>query len=138
MPIRVNQETLANIAAAVARGEATVGGRTPPDLAVAPGIAERDFTWEVIALAQSHGWLAVHIPPTCNQDGDWRTAVTGDGVGLVDLILVRERVVWAELKVGDNTLSARQREWAARLRAAGQEVYCWYPADAAEIGRVLT
>jgi hypothetical protein len=64
--------------------------------------------------------------------------VQGDGRGFVDLILVRDRVVWAELKAEAGRLTAEQEAWAESLRGAGQEVYCWKPSDWLEIVRVLT
>jgi hypothetical protein len=57
--------------------------------------------------------------------------------GYPDLTLVRDRVVWVELKSETGKPSAAQRAWLETLEAAGGEVYIWRPSDLEEVGRVL-
>jgi hypothetical protein len=97
---------------------------------------EAEFTSAVIAFAKLHGWHAVHFRP-CRTNHGWRTAVQGDGAGWPDLVLVRERIVFCELKTDKGRTRPDQDVWADRLRAAGAEVYLWRPADWDEIDRVL-
>lgn len=66
------------------------------------------------------------------------TAVQGDGAGFPDLVLVRERVVWVELKSDIGVLSDEQEIWIAMLHRAGQEVYVWKPCDWDTILEVLS
>ena len=47
--------------------------------------------------------------------------------GLPDLILVGNRVLFAELKVRRNRPTAEQTEWINALRNAGQEAVVWWP-----------
>jgi hypothetical protein len=111
------------------------------------GYSEAQFTKEVIAEARSLGWLTAHFRPAMCRDGRWITAVQGDGKGFPDLVLVREaRLIFAELKVGNNKLSPSQRKWKKALERAemallehhGFLVYrVFYPSDWPEIMKML-
>jgi len=100
---------------------------------------EAAFQRAVLAFANLHGWRTAHFRPGLNRRGQWQTAVQGDGAGFPDLVLVRERVVWAELKSDRGKVSAEQQEWINALCRAGQEVYVWRPTpgDWEEIEMVL-
>jgi hypothetical protein len=100
------------------------------------GPSEEDFLNEVMDYARSNEWACAHFRAARTEHG-WRTAVSGDGKGFVDLVMVRERVVWAELKTAKGRLSPEQRAWSDRLKAARCEVYLWRPASWGEIRRVL-
>lgn len=52
-------------------------------------------------------------------------------------MLVRERVIYAELKTMVGRSTPAQLDWQARLRAAGQEVYEWRPNQGAEVRAIL-
>lgn len=96
---------------------------------------EKEFTRSVIDLAQWRKWRVAHFRPARTQEG-WRTAVQGDGKGFLDLVLARERLVVAELKMPWGTVSDEQEEWLKVLSAC-VETYLWYPKDWAQIERVL-
>lgn len=49
--------------------------------------------------------------------------------GWPDLALVRERVLFAELKTTGGKLTDAQLEWLMALESAGAEVYVWRPID---------
>lgn len=100
------------------------------------GGTEAGFTTAVIAYARLMGWKAHHQRPARTRDG-WRTAVSGDGKGFLDLVLCRERVVFAELKTDRGRLTPEQKMWVGWLTAAGQEVHVWRPENWPEIERVL-
>jgi hypothetical protein len=95
-------------------------------LSLVPRQSEADFQRQVIELATRLGWWCWH-------DADSRK----NRAGLPDLILVKRRVVWAELKVPPNGLTADQAACVERLRAAGEEVYVWRPSDWPAIERAL-
>jgi hypothetical protein len=86
---------------------------------------EREFQRQVLKYAVGTrrepsplGWRAYH------------TFFSGlSGPGFPDLVLVRERVVFAELKAERGRVSPSQQEWLDALRAAGAEVYLWRPRD---------
>lgn len=61
----------------------------------------------------------------------------GSQSGFPDRVLVRDRVVYVELKRHGGKVSAAQREWLDGLARAGSECYVWIPSDLDEIGSVL-
>ena len=88
---------------------------------------EKEFQSQVTEVAVMLGWLVYHTH-------DSRRSPPG----FPDLTLVRERVVFAELKVGKNKLTDDQVKWAKALRQAkGVEYYVWRPEDAIKLTDVL-
>jgi VRR-NUC domain len=77
-----------------------------------------------------------HFRPARTERG-WRTPVAANGAGFVDLVLVRERVVFAELKAAKTRITRAQIQWLDALADAGAEVYVWRPGDWQEIEQVL-
>lgn len=102
-------------------------------------MSERDLQRTIIATARYLGWRCAHFGRAMTRSGEWVTPTQADGAGFPDLVLVRERVVYVELKSAKGRLSPRQREWMQALVAAGQEVYVWRASDWNEgtIERVL-
>lgn len=98
---------------------------------------EREFQLQVMDLARILGWHHLaHFRPARTAHG-WRTPMMGD-VGFPDLVLVRDRVVFAELKSDTGKLGLGQAEWLEAIREAGGEAYLWRPADLdGEVMRVL-
>lgn len=62
----------------------------------------------------------------------------GSTSGFPDRVIVRERVLFAELKTEKGKPTDAQVEWLTMLAAAGAEVYLWRPSDLDEIGRILS
>ena len=71
---------------------------------------EDDFQATVIEMAQRLGWKVAHFRPAKTEKG-WRTAVAADGAGFPDLVLVRHRILFAELKTDRGKLSRDQVVW---------------------------
>ena len=90
-------------------------------------LTEKEWQEQVVALARTVGWKVFHTYDSRRSNP-----------GLPDLILVRDRVVFAELKRESGRLSAAQDEWQARLRRAGAEHYVWRPRDLETVGAVLS
>jgi len=72
----------------------------------------------------------------------WHTAYhtlrsKGSASGFPDWVLVRERVVFLELKTETGKVSEAQAEWIAKLFLAGAEVYVVRPRHLEEIATVL-
>jgi hypothetical protein len=89
-------------------------------------IPESKLQRAVIELAQTLGWKVMHPLPAQTKKG-WATAMQGDGKGFPDLTLVRERIMFVELKSSGRYLTADQRAWRDRIVGAGGEWYCWKP-----------
>jgi hypothetical protein len=71
--------------------------------------------------------------------GRWVTAVSGDGVGFFDLVMIRgPRTIFAELKSEKGKLSHEQNKWIVTAKECpGVEVYVWRPSDIKNIERTL-
>jgi hypothetical protein len=92
-------------------------------------MTEEQLLDAVIGLAHLTGWRAAHFRPAETGKG-WRTPVQGDAKGWPDLTLVRERIVYAELKVYGRPLRSEQAAWLDALaRAGAAEVYVWDETD---------
>jgi hypothetical protein len=89
---------------------------------------EAGFQKAVLALAKLRGWKSFHARKSGTGQG-WRTAVGGDGVGFPDLVLVRDRVLFCELKTNTGQMRREQRAWLAALNAAGATAVTWRPRD---------
>jgi len=90
-------------------------------------VSERDWQRTVLDLAKLQGWLAYHTRDS-----------RGSEPGFPDWVLVRDRVVFAELKRDAGKLTREQRHWLAQLAAAGAEAYVWRPRDWDEVKAALT
>lgn len=91
-------------------------------------ITEQEFQQQVIDLGHLLGWRVAHFRPAQTAKG-WRTPATADGKGFPDLVLVRERVIFAELKTDRGKLTDDQAAWLAALAHAGAEAYIWRPSE---------
>lgn len=91
-------------------------------------MTEHELQRTIIEAARMFGWFCAHFRAAKTSKG-WRTPVEADGAGFPDLCLVRERVIFAELKSAKGKLRQEQSEWLTKLRAAGQEVHVWRPQD---------
>jgi hypothetical protein len=89
-------------------------------------VTEKAFLQMVRQLARLLGWRTYHTHDSRRSAG-----------GFPDLVLVRERVVWAELKTDRGKLTAEQVAWLVALRRAGQQAWCWRPCDWGDIEATL-
>jgi hypothetical protein len=99
-------------------------------------VTEAAFQDQVIQLAHVYGWRVAHFRPAQTAKG-WRTAVAADGKGFPDLVLVRDRLIVAELKARSGDTTPDQEAWLHATRQAGVETYVWRPDDLPSIGAVL-
>lgn len=100
-------------------------------------VSEAQFQKAVIELAHRFNWRVAHFKTAQTSKGAWVTPVAADGAGFPDLCLVRERIVFIELKAEKGTMSDNQLAWGDALRVAGVEYHCFKPRDWDEIERVL-
>jgi len=89
-------------------------------------MSEAEWQEQVIALAEHFGWWW------------WRDNMsTRNRRGMTDLILFRDRIIWAELKKETGKSRPGQPEFAARVIRAGGKHYIWRPRHKAEVLEVL-
>lgn len=98
---------------------------------------EADWQKRVIKFARACGWRVAHFTAAKSARGRWVTPVAADGAGFPDLVLVRDRVVFAELKRDGGRLRVEQEVWGAALEQAGAEFFVWMPRDWDEVKEVL-
>lgn len=99
-------------------------------------ITEDQFKRQVIELARTLGWRVAHFRPARTSHG-WRTPVEADGAGFPDLLLVRDRVVFLELKREKTRPTPDQVEWLRALVKAGAEAYIARPSDLTRVAEIL-
>jgi hypothetical protein len=90
-------------------------------------VTEKAFQAELMKTARRLGWLAFHCYDPRKSEA-----------GFPDTVLVRNgRLIFAELKVGDNKMDASQLNWFAELCLTPAEVYIWRPEQWSEIEEKL-
>jgi hypothetical protein len=103
-------------------GAGAKGTRAAP-----PPLPEAAWQRTVLDLAKLQGWLCYHTRDS-----------RGSEPGFPDWVLVRDRVIFAELKSDAGKLRPAQRRWIGRLADAGAEAYVWRPRDWDEVKAALT
>lgn len=92
----------------------------------APPQSEAAWQRTVLDLARLLGWWVYHT-----HDSRRSTA------GFPDLVLIRDRVIFAELKTSSGKVRDAQKLWIGLLERAGGEVYLWRPDDFDEVHEIL-
>ena len=114
-----------------------------------PALTEKQWQATVVELAEHLGWTWVHFPTVLHTRRDrasetgfvhrYKTPSQGPlGHGWPDLVLVRDRVLFVELKKRGGGLSEDQVRVRDILRTAEAEWHLWFPADFDEARRVLS
>lgn len=89
-------------------------------------MTERELQTEVIRIAKAYNWEVYFT-------FDSRLSPRG----FPDLVLVRERVIFAELKTETGRLSKEQIKWRKKLLEANAEYYLWREEDLLDITMTL-
>ncbi len=96
-------------------------------------ITEAEFQQTIIDAAHLFGWRVAHFRPArvlVNGQETYRTAVSADGAGFPDLILVKPpRLLVVEIKSDRGRLSFKQEEWFVDFMQCGIECHIWKPRD---------
>jgi hypothetical protein len=90
-------------------------------------ILERDWQRQVVQLAKQLGWRLVY------HTFDSRRSTHG----FPDLVIVKDRVIFLELKREKSKLADEQIDWLRSLRAAGAEAYVARPRHLEPLARLL-
>lgn len=88
---------------------------------------EAEFQKDVIDLAHLYKWRVAHFRKARTLRGSWITPVAADGKGFVDLVLVRDKILYRELKVGYGKLTEEQKQWGQAIQLAGGDWKIWRP-----------
>lgn len=93
--------------------------------------SEADFARWLEDLCKLYRWTYYHTFNSEHSAG-----------GFTDYVLIRKhpkpRLVFAELKVGSNTPTIKQKSWLSLLKnIQGVETYLWYETQKEEIERIL-
>lgn len=88
---------------------------------------EADAQATVLDIARLKRWSAYHTHDS-----------RGSDAGFPDLVLVRERIVYVEMKRQGERPRPTQVDWLNRLARAGGEVYVWTLEDLDDVVAVLT
>ena len=91
-------------------------------------MTEQQLQDAIVEAARLVGWRVAHWRPARTTKG-WRTACAYDAKGFPDLVLVKDRVIFAELKAARGALGDEQELWRTALATAGAEWHLWTPAD---------
>ena len=89
-------------------------------------ISETSFQSDLVDLAETLGFLVYHTHDSRRSQK-----------GFPDLVMVRERVIYAELKRETGKVTPEQQVWIETLTRAREEVYVWRPSDWDSIVEVL-
>lgn len=107
--------------------------RNPELLRVDESISEEDFHRWFIKLAHRYRWLIAHFRTVRVQKASgeiyYQTPIQADGKGFPDDVLVRERVIFVELKSNTGRLSQEQKLWKEAIERAGYEYHVIKPKD---------
>ena len=90
-------------------------------------LTEKQFQSRIIDLAKRTRWLVYHTHDSRRSEP-----------GFPDLVLVRECVLFRELKTEKGRITPAQKTWGARLIDAGADYAVWRPSDMQEIIKTLT
>ena len=85
-------------------------------------MTEKQFQSKVITLAKTLGWKMYHTYDSRRSEP-----------GFPDLVLVKNKVLFRELKTDTGKLRTEQKEWGDALTAAGCDFKVWRPRDMTSI-----
>ena len=89
-------------------------------------MTEKQFQSHIVHFAKTRGWLVYHTHDSRRSEP-----------GFPDLVLVRGRVLFRELKTDKGKISPAQKEWAASLEQAESDYKLWRPSMMTDIYKEL-
>jgi hypothetical protein len=88
----------------------------------ARAMKEDELLTNVIQMAKWKGWGAYHVRNS-------KAGVVQGDSGFPDLVLVRQRLMFVELKTELGDIRPEQHRWAEWLKIVGHTVRYWRPSD---------
>ena len=89
-------------------------------------MTEKQFQTQIVMVAKANGWTVYHTYDSRRSEP-----------GFPDLVLVRDRVLFRELKTDAGRMSKAQEAWGQKLTEAGADFKVWRPKDTPEIIKEL-
>ena len=89
-------------------------------------LTEAQFQSQILTAARALGWAAYHTH-------DSRRSAPG----FPDLVLIKDRIVFVEVKTDKGRVKPEQEEWGRRIVAAGGEWYVYRPKHWKEVLETL-
>ena len=89
-------------------------------------MTEKQFQSHIVQYAKMRGWLVYHTHDSRRSEP-----------GFPDLVLVRGRVLFRELKTDKGRTSPAQKEWAASLEQSKSDYKLWRPSMMTDIYKEL-
>ena len=90
-------------------------------------MTEKQFQAQIVMLAKANGWAVYHTYDSRRSEP-----------GFPDLVLVRDRVLFRELKTDAGRVSEAQQAWGEKLTQACADFKIWRPQDTQAIIKELT
>jgi hypothetical protein len=91
-------------------------------------LSEREWQRTVVDLARQLGWRLTYHTHDSRKSAH----------GFPDLVLVRERILYLELKSEGGKVSPAQQEWLDALNAADGEAYVIRPRHLSQLATILS
>lgn len=85
-------------------------------------VSEKQFQSHLVMYAKNRGWMVYHTYDSRRCEP-----------GFPDLVLVRDRVLYRELKSEKGRVTPAQKAWGEALVAAGADFAIWRPSQIKEI-----
>ena len=89
-------------------------------------MTEKQFQMQIVMVAKANGWTVYHTYDSRRSEP-----------GFPDLVLVRDRVLFRELKTDAGRMSNAQEAWGQKLTEAGADFKVWRPQDTPDIIKEL-
>jgi len=90
-------------------------------------VLERDVQAAILDIARLLGWRAYHTFDSRKSEA-----------GFPDLVLVRDRIIFVEVKREGQRPRPNQVEWLNALSSAGAECYVWTESDYDDAATILS
>lgn len=81
-------------------------------------MTEKQFQAQIISFAKVLGWKIYHTYNSQKSEP-----------GFPDLVLVKDRILYRELKTDSGKLTFYQKQWGKAIEKAGGDWAVWRPAD---------
>jgi hypothetical protein len=90
-------------------------------------VLEHEWQSQVVELARTLGWTRIYHTFNSRRSAH----------GFPDLVLIRDRVLFIEVKREKTKLTVHQKEWIRALQSAGADAYVVRPRDLESLAAVL-